>query len=165
MTTRRATTTDLTGRTFGKLKVLSFSYYQKGKYAYWNCKCECGNTKVIYGCNLKNGSVVSCGCERKNVGQKYAKANFHIVDGVQIEKAIARSTPKNNTSGFRGVFKDKRTGKYRARIIMQGKRTELGYFEHFADAVEARIKAEEKLNKIVAEYIQTQNSPQISQID
>lgn len=88
-----------------------------------------------------------------------------MFQGIQIEKAMARSTPKNNTTGFRGVFKDKRTGKYRARIIMQGNRTELGYFEHFADAVEARLQAEEKLNQIVAEYKQTQNSPQVSQID
>ena len=36
--------------------------------------------------------------------------------------------PVNNTTGFRGVYLDKRTGKYRARICKDGKLLNLGIF-------------------------------------
>jgi hypothetical protein len=32
------------------------------KRAYWLCKCECGNRKVVEGCDLRQGGVKSCGC-------------------------------------------------------------------------------------------------------
>jgi hypothetical protein len=31
----------------------------------WNCVCKCGNTSVVRGTSLRNGSVRSCGCSRK----------------------------------------------------------------------------------------------------
>ena len=31
-------------------------------HTYWNCQCECGNTCVVSGQNLRNGSTKSCGC-------------------------------------------------------------------------------------------------------
>lgn len=37
---------------------------------YWECKCDCGNIKVVAGSNLKNGSVKSCGCVRKGIRGK-----------------------------------------------------------------------------------------------
>lgn len=157
-TTIRKTATDLTGKKFGKLEVLSFSHYHKGKYAYWNCKCECGNEKVVYQQNLISGSTSTCGCGRKSCGEKYGKENLHIFEGIQIEKAMAKSTNRNNTSGFRGVTIDKRVGKYRARIISQGVRTELGYFDHLADAIEARLTAEQKRDKIIEQYKSLKNS-------
>ncbi len=154
----RKRTLDITGKQFGKLKVLSFSHYHKGKYEYWNCECECGTKKVIYRYNLKAGLTTSCGCTRAEVSKQCAKLNFHIFEGVQIKKAIAKSIPKNNTSGAKGVYKDKRSGKWRARIILQGKRTELGYFEHFSEAVEARKQAEEKVNQIIRMYQTSQQN-------
>ena len=33
--------------------------------AYWLCRCECGNEKVIYGNNLRSGRTKSCGCSRR----------------------------------------------------------------------------------------------------
>ena len=63
---------DLTGQKFGKLTVISLNEEvskQKGK-PHWNCKCECGNEKVIYGKSLKNGSTTSCGCYQKEKATK-----------------------------------------------------------------------------------------------
>lgn len=51
---------DLTGQTFGKLTVLERTD-NKGM-AMWKCQCECGNTTVVYGTNLKQGMTKSCGC-------------------------------------------------------------------------------------------------------
>lgn len=44
---------------------------------YWECKCDCGNIKVVAGSNLKNGSVKSCGCARKGIrGKDLASQRF-----------------------------------------------------------------------------------------
>jgi hypothetical protein len=41
---------------------------------------------------------------------------------------------KNNTSGYRGVYFDKKVGKWFARITIWGKKKHLGYFDTAADA-------------------------------
>ncbi len=54
---------DLTGQRFGKLVVLHEAEKEAGKRgAYWICQCDCGNTKVIYGGDLRRGRKTSCGC-------------------------------------------------------------------------------------------------------
>ena len=55
---------------------------QNGRY--YLCQCDCGNTKIVYGHNLKTGNTKSCGClSRKTasngnsvdmpIGSKYGK--------------------------------------------------------------------------------------------
>lgn len=40
---------------------------------YYLCQCDCGNTKIIYGHNLKTGNTKSCGClSRKTASQNNA---------------------------------------------------------------------------------------------
>ena len=61
---------DLTGETFGKLKVLKRGE-NKGHQTYWTCQCECGTIKDVRGTHLRNGLIISCGCEgKKNLVQK-----------------------------------------------------------------------------------------------
>ena len=52
---------DLTGQTFGKLKVISFYKSIKG-VKHWLCECKCGNTKIVSTSNLTSKHVRSCGC-------------------------------------------------------------------------------------------------------
>lgn len=54
---------DYTGMQFGRLTVLERAP-SKGKKTMWLCKCVCGNTKVVQGCNLSTGHTISCGCYR-----------------------------------------------------------------------------------------------------
>ena len=58
---------DLIGQKFGRLTVISLNeeVSKQKKKSHWNCRCECGNEKVIYGKSLKNGSTTSCGCYQK----------------------------------------------------------------------------------------------------
>lgn len=51
---------DLTGKVFGKLKVLSF--HHTDGHSYWNCRCECGNDIIVKGKTLSSGKTKSCGC-------------------------------------------------------------------------------------------------------
>lgn len=55
---------DMTGMVFGKLTVISKSDFKNSysNHTYWNCKCECGNTCIVMGANLRKGCTTSCGC-------------------------------------------------------------------------------------------------------
>jgi len=58
----KSKTEDLTGKTFGKLSVVSFAGRNSSKNSRWNCLCECGKTSIVVGSHLKNGQTKSCGC-------------------------------------------------------------------------------------------------------
>lgn len=60
------------------------------------------------------------------------------------ENQYNRSIPKNNTSGFIGVFFDKTRGKWIAQIVKNKERIYLGGFENKKDAVKARLQGELK---------------------
>ena len=63
----------LDSRRFGRLVVQGLSHkverrcgkYNEGSILYWRCICECGNTHIVQGNDLKSGRVRSCGCLRK----------------------------------------------------------------------------------------------------
>ena len=63
---------DLMGKKFGRLKVVSFDGI-KYRYAYWKCKCECGNTTSVRGSHLIEGTTTSCGCYKKELSSKMIK--------------------------------------------------------------------------------------------
>lgn len=67
---------DLTGKKFGKLKVLGFSCKIKDGL-YWVCECNCQNKtkKVIRGSRLTGLEIFDCGCENMSYGEKRIK-NF-----------------------------------------------------------------------------------------
>lgn len=48
---------NLTGKRFGRLKVLAYSNDK-----YWDCQCDCGKTKQVHGASLRGGLTKSCGC-------------------------------------------------------------------------------------------------------
>ena len=54
--------TDLTGRVFGALTVISRQSNDRNGPARCLCRCSCGNEKTITSSNLNSGSYTSCGC-------------------------------------------------------------------------------------------------------
>jgi len=42
----------------------------KSTYAYWKCKCECGNMCIVNSHALRAGEVCSCGCLKKDINNK-----------------------------------------------------------------------------------------------
>tara|TARA_Y100000815_G_scaffold198571_2_gene182079 strand:+ start:861 stop:1361 length:501 start_codon:yes stop_codon:yes gene_type:complete len=66
---------NIVGETFGRLKVVSFSHIanNKGKNAYWNCECECGNTSKVSSRALRGGCTQSCGCLASELSRKRIK--------------------------------------------------------------------------------------------
>lgn len=76
---------DLVGQKFGRMTVLAFSHLNKNRMAAWECKCDCGNTKVVVGKFLRSGETQSCGCFGK---EQRAKANSKrkLIHGQTIGK-------------------------------------------------------------------------------
>ena len=64
---------DITGQRFGRLTVLerAGSYKTSSDFpttlALWCCRCDCGETIVVLGQNLRRGQTRSCGCLRKDL--------------------------------------------------------------------------------------------------
>lgn len=63
--------TDLTGKDFGRLHVVSRTEDHvtvSGKHmVMWFCQCSCGKTLKVLSANLKSGNTVSCGCYREEL--------------------------------------------------------------------------------------------------
>lgn len=71
---------DLTGKKFGKLKVIEIADTNTKK-TYWICKCDCGNYKNVRSDSLLCGAIKSCGCLKKkqdfiNLNKSTAKQTF-----------------------------------------------------------------------------------------
>jgi hypothetical protein len=58
---------DITGERFGRLLVIGLDE-GNAKNTSWQCRCDCGQTKVVIKSNLKAGRTKSCGCLLKNNG-------------------------------------------------------------------------------------------------
>ena len=72
---------DLTGKTFGRLTVLSPAPRPKSvknKSQYWKCKCICQNEVVVNGNNLRCGNTTSCGCLQKEVRTKHGMSETRL---------------------------------------------------------------------------------------
>ena len=71
---------DLTGKKFGKLKVINFLYFKKPhkkspkRRSHFLCKCDCGGKIILDSNRLSSGHTKSCGCivKRKyKIDEKY----------------------------------------------------------------------------------------------
>lgn len=67
---------DLTGKMFGRLKVIKEDP-NRGKRTRWLCQCSCGNPELVsvLSYNLKSGAVKSCGCLVVENNKKRGKHN------------------------------------------------------------------------------------------
>lgn len=86
---------EISGVRHGRLTVLSFSHTAEPprKGAYWLCRCDCGNEKVLKGASLGK-TTFSCGCLHRDK---------------KIELCKARAT--------HGLSKTKLAGRYSAMLL------------------------------------------------
>jgi hypothetical protein len=63
---------DRKGERYGRWTVMSF-YEFRNRVAFWLCKCDCGEEKIVSGSLLRKGESNSCGCLRKTdlIGEKF----------------------------------------------------------------------------------------------
>ncbi|MBU3186530.1 hypothetical protein [Clostridium estertheticum] len=76
---------DITGQTFGRLTVISYSGKNKSRHSLWLCKCNCGNEIIVNGASLKNGGTQSCGCLHK---EKMQEMKFIDLTGQRFGRLV-----------------------------------------------------------------------------
>lgn len=139
---------DIQGQQFGDLTVIEFEGSRNGQY-YWRCKCKCGNETVVRQNYLLIGKTKSCGCLQARI----VTDNMKFVDGTSVtmlEKAEKRLV-SNNSSGYNGVYFNRKSQKWVAQIGFKGKTYYLGSYYKIEDAAQARKKAE---NRIYGEFLE-----------
>ena len=133
---------DILGKKFGDLIVTAYEGNREGIY-YWRCRCKCGKETVVRQNNLLLGHTKSCGCRQG----KAVYENMKFVDGTSVtilEKSSTRLI-SSNTSGYNGIYRNKKNGKWVAQITFKGKTYYLGSFVEIKEAVKVRKKAEENI--------------------
>ncbi len=137
---------DLTGQVFGKLTVLGRSDKRgsRGKRTtpLWECRCECGAITYKATDSLHNSDQSMCADCASKFCIEIARKSAGFVGGTQLSKIKEMKTTAANTSGCRGVYYEKRSNKWRARLKFKGKIMDFGSYERFEDAVQARRRAE-----------------------
>ena len=84
----------------------------------------------------------SASIDRIDCNKNYEPGN--VVWGTNQTQALRKRTPKNNTSGVKGVMWEKSKSKWKAGIRVNYKQIHLGYFDNKEDAIAARLTAEKK---------------------
>lgn len=132
---------DYVGRKFGKLTVISYAGKRNGLYR-WQCRCECGKLTEVGQTSLQSGKTKSCGCLQVQMGKK----NLQFAEGTSVKllETVDKRLIKSNTSGYNGVYYNKRCQKWTAQITFKGKTHYLGIYSDIRDAVKARKNAEER---------------------
>lgn len=57
---------DLSGKRFGKLRVVAQNGHDKHGHVLWLCRCTCGGTNSFTCFRLRTQKVAHCGCEYKS---------------------------------------------------------------------------------------------------
>lgn len=77
-------TTDIIGKKYFKLLVISLSEKRDNNYLYYNCLCDCGKTCVRKGTELRNGRIKSCGCN--NYGLTLVSKYIALISWTQMKR-------------------------------------------------------------------------------
>ena len=74
---------DLTGKRFGFLTAIRPTNERSCSSVKWECKCDCGNTKIVASNALVSGRTISCGCYQKS-GAPYLGKNQKDLSGMRF---------------------------------------------------------------------------------
>lgn len=139
---------DITGERFDRLTAIRPTEERDASGSIlWEFGCDCGNTVKLSVNTFRKGRVHSCGCKYKETRPECVKARKDFADHTSISSLVAaKKTMKTNTSGYTGVYFDKRSERWNAYINFKKKRYYLGSYRDIEDAVKERRLAEERLH-------------------
>lgn len=137
------------GSRLGQLTVIEYAGKRAGMHR-WKCRCDCGNETIVGQTLLQTGKTKSCGCLQSTI---YAE-NLKLCEGtsVTILQAMKNKRISSNTSGYTGVYQNKKNGKWVAQITFKNKTYYLGSYEKIEDAVKSRQRGEEMHNDFLEWY-------------
>lgn len=76
---------DLTGRQFGRLKVIGIDDSKNTRRTFWICQCSCGNVTSSRSDALLSGAKKSCGClKAERSAENVSKNHKHKKSGTRI---------------------------------------------------------------------------------
>lgn len=94
---------ELTGQTFGRLKVVA----KAPKPRHWICDCRCGQRKTVRADHLVSGRTQSCGCARVTHGHTSKGRHTPTYESWKAMKGRCKDT-KVKSHGGRGITYDPR---------------------------------------------------------
>ncbi|KHD44075.1 phage protein [Streptococcus uberis] len=134
---------NLTGERFGRLSVLKKTDKRAGNNEFvYICQCDCGKLIETYTSLLRRGKTRSCGCLHKdtrmtNLSSLNQKKTY--VNGIVMDMFTNRKN-KNNTTGYKGVYKHHKG--YIARICVKGQHHRGPLRQTKDEAYQDRLKLE-----------------------
>jgi len=145
--------TDLTGQQFGELTVIE-SAGRHNSVLYWRCRCSCGKETVVRHVYLRDGKTRSCGCFHA----KSFVENMKFVDetSVKMLEKIPERLNSSNSSGYNGIYFNRKNQKWIAQITFKRKTYYLGSYEKIEDAVLIRKEAETQIYGSFLEWYYSQ---------
>lgn len=143
---------DLVGKRFGRLTVLAYAGKRAGMHR-WKCRCDCGEETIVGQTLLQSGKTKSCGC----LQAASIVENLKLCEGtsVTVLEASKHRVLPTNTSGYTGVYRAAKTGKWQAQITFKRKTYYLGSYDRLEDAVAARKRGEEMHDDFIQWYYTT----------
>lgn len=95
---------DKTGRRFGRLVVVKYHGNSQ-----WLCKCDCGNTAIVFSSALNRGATQSCGClhreraSKANITHGKSKTRLYDVWNGMKERCLNPMSLNYQNYGGRGI--------------------------------------------------------------
>lgn len=126
---------DLSGTETDNFKIINRAY-SKNQRVWWNCICKhCGKKLTLSNNDIHH--YTSCGCLRG--------ASKDYMDSIRDPESLKSTKPTaKSTTGVRGVYFNKRKGRYQAFINVDKKQKYLGSSKDFRKAVALRKNAEKE---------------------
>lgn len=104
---------DITGQRFERLTAVRPVGKNKGKGVMWECVCDCGNTIITCGSDLRRGKTRSCGCyAREKARDTCLRRNItHGMTGTRVfniwvgmrKRCLNPKEPSYKNYGERGI--------------------------------------------------------------
>lgn len=100
---------DITGKTFGKLTVVSLLGRNRNGKVKWLAHCECGNKIAVESLYIRNGHTISCGCRiaEKNTELRWihgmSKSSEHSIWRKMHDRCYNKNLKSYADYGARGI--------------------------------------------------------------
>lgn len=139
---------DISGMEFGYLTALERTGEKNRRDWVWRCRCRCGGEVTLPATQLLTGRTRSCGCLR---GEHLRSVN-QFYEGTSLRRSLEeRVSSTRAESGYTGVTKKR--GRWQAYIGYKGKNHSLGSYDNLEDAVKARARGKESVQKDARELL------------
>jgi hypothetical protein len=138
---------DFTGHKNGMLTAIKPTGKKRNDLFVWVWKCGyCGKEVEYTSYEVFHNNRTSCGCCKHKDVDINSRITFYENTNIDHIKNIIKGSkpPKNNTSGIRGVYYDKITKKWGARIGFKKKNHNLGLYTTKKEATIVRRNSEIK---------------------